>query len=125
MIKHGYSPIRPLEKHVSHEKMREILASRLEKAARAAAPNSAAPMVSRETSIEWGKPQCMGPGTAMLKSLDGRYRIDRVESQAFVGYTSWALFGGELGLNRRLGVADDSALAKRLCQADADAKAAT
>lgn len=67
--------------------------------------------------LEWGKPYNIGPGTAMLKSLCGLFRIDRVTSQLSVGYTSWSLAPAGQGLNRRLGCAETADAAKALCEA--------
>lgn len=67
--------------------------------------------------LEWLKPVVTGIGTAMLKSTCGRFRIDRVTTQASVGYTCWEIRPGEL--NKRLGAVDEPDAAKRLCEAAA------
>lgn len=113
----------PLATEADHTRMAAILARH------AKTPDAEADY--RETSVreavcqplptsaplEWGKPCNTGPGTAMIKSVCGRFRIDKVASQLSVGYTAWALKAADLGLNKRLGCAETADEAKALCQA--------
>lgn len=73
------------------------------------------PKAELRSPIEWLKPVNTGQGTAMLKSACGRFRIDRVATQASVGYTCWQMRPGQL--NKRLGAVDDADAAKKLCEA--------
>jgi hypothetical protein len=148
-----YSPIRAPAKHVTHTEMLETLAKRTKVTHRGAVMNPPEPAAqgsearNRNTPqrhgsgaepqggevqatqplaapIEWGKPVVTSPGAACLRSLCGRYRINRVTSQALALYTAWRESPAPGVLHVRLGCVDEAAAAKALCQADADAKAA-
>lgn len=67
-------------------------------------------------TLEWLKPTRTGEGTAQQLSACGRYRIDRVESQASVGYTSWRKSCVPGVLNKRLGATE------ALCEDDKSAE---
>lgn len=117
-------PQAPLATPEDHARMAAVLAKHAKpKVAVVATPEETRghPMTPADTAghpaIEWGKPYNIGPGTAMLKSLCGLFRIDRVTSQLSVGYTSWSLAPAGQGLNRRLGCAETADAAKALCEA--------
>jgi hypothetical protein len=112
-----YSPIRAPEKHVSEEDMWAKLAKRTKPLVSINPPQAAQTPKAELRVLEWLKPVRTGEGTATVKTACGRFRIDRVTSQASVGYTCWQMRPGHL--NERLGCADDPDKAKRLCEAAA------
>jgi hypothetical protein len=126
MIKHGYHPMHPAEKPVSHEKMLDILAKRTNQAL---PPNSVA--IAATPVLEWGKPILTGieAGTtsAYILSACGHYSVTRDVSGDSVSYAAYRRLPDLPGSNGRpykqmgvhLGCLPTSDEAKALCAADA------
>lgn len=102
-----YSPLHKPQKPVSQDRMQEILSKNSSKATQSP---------QEKFSLKWLPPERTGPGTAMMRSECGQFRIDKVESQLSVGYTCWRLRAADRGLNQRLGSAGTKEEAIALCE---------
>lgn len=118
MTQTPYNPVNRLvlagdaEIAAMHVKLARKLRPKIEITARA----EATPKAELRNPLEWGKPYNTGPGTAMIKTLCGLFRIDRLTTQAFVSYTAWKLTPAGEGLHTRLGAHDTGELAKAACE---------
>jgi hypothetical protein len=122
-VKHGYQPMRPPQKHVSFDRMAEILSKHTQPKVQAVLVSGGVPRCP--AVLEWQKPVITSPGSANQKSVDGRYRIDKIVSQTIVQYTVWRLSEVQGVLHKRLGCVEESPAARALAQTDADAKVGT
>lgn len=112
--------MRPAEKPVSHEKMREILAKRTHQPmgndARSAGLTQQPDAVSRD-ALAWREPIWYERGVVgCIISTCDRYRIDKCGNT----YTAWRRALRRDHLNLRLGECDKKEAAQALCQSDLD-----
>lgn len=120
-----YSPWPVAEKPVSHEKMLDILAKRINgMASSTVEPGPRNPEIegsspSPSPALEWGKTIWYEPGVVGCQiSTCGRYRVDKCGSS----YTAWRKAQSRDQLNLRLGEVDKIEAAQALCETDAQSR---
>src|SRR5262245_61254110 len=102
VIRHGYQPMHPPQKEVSHEDMLRILARHASKTKR---------------RLEWDKPVKTGRLSGYMKTLCGGWSISKDACRDEVSYTAWrspTKTEATVNLGCRLKVEE----AKALCEAD-------
>lgn len=128
-----YSPMRPAQKHVSHDRMQEILQKRAGASPKAKEAQQAWPTASKDNGPEPPPPRVRGPlqwqrpepGSTGVRTVCEWYSCCKVMLDGKWVYEVWTrepLTGGMKQLALGLASFEEG---KKVAQADADAKAAT
>lgn len=126
-----YQPMHPPEKHVSHDRMNEILAKRTNGVLPTCESVQPLQFLPHVQPLEWGKPIPTGieagTASAYILSACGRYSVTKDISGDSVSYSAWRRLPDLPGSNGRaykqigvpLGCSTMADAAKALCAADA------
>lgn len=104
-----FSPLHEPAKHVSHERMKEILASHTPKAEEPCKPNEVGETPKAE--LQWDKPMRTGPLSGYVLTLCGLYSVTLESVDGVRMYRAWKRPSTDLG------TATTAAEAQAICQA--------